>query len=162
MAKEWDKRCGDCEHHQCWCAIDEWSSPDGAVRWGLDHVCHRPEDFKEKGMEKTFDLGTILTITTGKRLARIDSIGEILTFMTGDIVFTHNWPQAMELCKPYILRQLPILENVTGEDIDKYKEAFGAGGDAEDWQEILADLERRYGKYHSVKPISAWEILGTI
>lgn len=66
---------------------------------------------------KTFRLGDVLSITTGKLLSR-DGIGgvyEILNHMTGDDLFTHALPRAGRACRPILLEIFPAL---VGEDPD--------------------------------------------
>ena len=53
----------------------------------------------ETKMTKTFDLGTVLTVTTGRLLTDIGNLYEILNFMTGDDLMTHQLPRATEACK---------------------------------------------------------------
>ena len=63
---------------------------------------------------RSFHLGDILSITTG-RLVSLDHIGgvyNILNFMTGDNLMTHQLPRASEECAPVLLRQHPDLANV--------------------------------------------------
>jgi hypothetical protein len=64
-----------------------------------------------------FELGVILSVTTGKLLCDLGRVYDILNFMTGDNLFTHQLPRAMDECKPAIIRQYPQLAKVTGEDI---------------------------------------------
>ena len=64
-----------------------------------------------------FELGQILSVTTGRLLCEIDDLYDILNFMTGDNLMTHQLPRAMKECSPSILAQLPQLSDVTGEEI---------------------------------------------
>jgi hypothetical protein len=83
-----------------------------------------------------FDLGDILTITTGRLVALrgMDAIYDILNFMTGDNLFTHQLPRGMQECAPYLLRQHPQLAAVTEDELGpenyaanlvKWKQRFG-------------------------------------
>lgn len=60
---------------------------------------------------KTFPLGTVLSITTGYLLAPngIGGVYEILNFMTGDNLYTHQLPRVGRECAPYLLKQFPAL-----------------------------------------------------
>jgi hypothetical protein len=67
---------------------------------------------------KTFDLGTVLSVTTGRLLTPTDEkhtgngIGhlyELLGWMTEDEPFTHQLPRFAEECKPCLLRWFPEL-----------------------------------------------------
>src|SRR3989344_6645903 len=60
---------------------------------------------------KEFHLGDVLSITTGRLVSprHIDGVYDILTFMTGDTLFTHQLPRASDECKPYLVKQFPQL-----------------------------------------------------
>lgn len=58
---------------------------------------------------KSFHVGDILSITTGV-LASPNHMGgvyDILDFMTGEGLFTHQLPRAAEACAPELAAQLP-------------------------------------------------------
>jgi len=64
--------------------------------------------------KREFPLGTVLSVTTGMLVSR-DHVGglyEILNFMTGDNLYTHQLPRAGEECKPSLLEQHPELADV--------------------------------------------------
>lgn len=63
---------------------------------------------------REFDLGDILSITTGVLLSPrlIEGVYDILNFMTRDNLFTHQLPRASEECKSHILNQHPKLSKV--------------------------------------------------
>jgi hypothetical protein len=67
--------------------------------------------------DKIFPLGDVLSITTGKLLSEshVGGIYEILNYMTGESLYTHQLPRAAEVCKPVLLARFPSLE---GEDPD--------------------------------------------
>lgn len=60
---------------------------------------------------RDFDLGDVLSITTGHLVSRrhMDGVYDILNFMTGDNLFTHQLPRAADECKPWLLRWFPEL-----------------------------------------------------
>ena len=61
---------------------------------------------------KEFSLGDVLSITTGRLLSerRMDGIYDILNWMTGDNLFTHQLPRAAKECKPWLIEQYPQLD----------------------------------------------------
>jgi len=62
---------------------------------------------------REFDLGAILTVTTGRYL--LDDVGDlydILNFMTGDNLFTHQLVRAGDECRRPLLFQHPELAAV--------------------------------------------------
>lgn len=96
---------------------------------------------------KGFPLADILSVTTGRLLSHrhMDGIYDILGYMTGDTLFTHQLPRANDACKPVLLQQHPQLEGVTPPD----------GLDAPDLMAWLANAEREYGETLPVHPVAA-------
>lgn len=68
---------------------------------------------------KLFHLGDILTITTGKLVStrHMEGVYDILNFMTGDNLFTHQLGRAVNECNPALLEQHPQLAAVTGKEV---------------------------------------------
>jgi hypothetical protein len=62
-------------------------------------------------MAKEFHLGDILSITHGRLVSprHIGGVYDILNYMTGDNLFTHQLPRASEICRPILLKQHPKL-----------------------------------------------------
>lgn len=62
---------------------------------------------------RAFDLGDVLTVTTGRLVSRhMDAIYDLLDFVTGDNLFAHQLPRAMEECRGPLLAQHPALTDV--------------------------------------------------
>jgi hypothetical protein len=61
---------------------------------------------------KTFDLGTVLTVITGRVLTDMGKLYEILNFMTGDDLMTHQLPRACKACDLPLLNQFPHLAEI--------------------------------------------------
>ncbi len=63
--------------------------------------------------KKKFHIGDILSITTGRLVSNrhIDGVYDILNFMTGDNLFTHQLPRAAEECRPSLIGQFPQFES---------------------------------------------------
>jgi hypothetical protein len=85
---------------------------------------------------KLFHLGDILSITTGIMMSprHMDGIADILKFMTGEVLFTHQLPRARLECAPFLLKQHPQLENISFEPIT-----------AENFTTVLEGLCAEYG-----------------
>jgi hypothetical protein len=66
---------------------------------------------------KQFHLGDILSITTGKLLSqsKMDGVYNILNFMTGEELYTHQLGRAAEVCRPYLLAYFPEFKDVNWE-----------------------------------------------
>lgn len=94
---------------------------------------------------REFDLGDVLSITTGRLLSPrgMEAIYDILNFMTGDSLYTHQLPRGMDECKPFLLAQHPQLMDVTGEQCP----------DGHGWKEWVEGLRQRFGATLVVSPI---------
>jgi len=94
-----------------------------------------------------FHLGDILSITTGRVVSpdRIGGIYNILNFMTGDDLFTHQLPRASDECRPALLAQHPDLAAVEPPaDFD----------DEEHVWRWLAEQSAVYGETRDVLPLT--------
>jgi hypothetical protein len=93
---------------------------------------------------RCFHLGDVLSITTGKLVSPrlIDGVYDILNFMTGDNLFTHQIPRASRECEPHLLRQHPQLATVSTESVD-----------AQTWRSWLDAQVQQFGEYLDVEPI---------
>lgn len=65
--------------------------------------------------DRIFPLGDVLSITTGRLLSEshVQGIYEILNYMTGESLYTHQLPRACEICAPVLEALYPQL---VGED----------------------------------------------
>ena len=93
---------------------------------------------------RDFHIGTILSITDGHLLApnKIGDVYEILNFMTGDELFTHQLPRAGRECAPYLLQQHPQLADFDGSDIT-----------TENYLARLEKAKQQFGEFLQVQPI---------
>lgn len=66
--------------------------------------------------EKVFDLGTVLTITSGRLFTDMYNVYYILNHLSNDRIYTHQIPQVMEIARLYVLERYPQLDGV-GNDI---------------------------------------------
>jgi len=95
---------------------------------------------------KDFDLGDILSVTTGRlvSLRHVTGIYEILGHMTGEAPYTHQLGRFMDECRPHLLRQHPGLVAVTGEDVT-----------TANWRDWLRTQKAAHGATLPVAPIPA-------
>lgn len=93
---------------------------------------------------RDFHLGDILSITTGRlvSLTHIGGVYEILNFMTGDSLFTHQLGRASNECRPHLLKQHPQLAEIAEPDLTP--ETFRA------W---LDEQIARFGETLPVEPL---------
>ena len=63
-------------------------------------------------MKQTFSTCALLTVTTGTLLVPVKDLYEILNFMTGTSLFTHQLPRASDWAGPLLLAQHPHLAEI--------------------------------------------------
>lgn len=96
-------------------------------------------------MTEHFDLGDILSITTG-RLVSLDGMAgvyRILNYMSGDNLYTHQLPRVSGEAAPVLLRWHPQLADVDASVVNPENHA-----------EWLADQKARFGATLPVAPLS--------
>lgn len=95
---------------------------------------------------RDFHIGDILSVTTGRLVAprHVDALYDILNFMTGDNLFTHQLPRGMDECAPSLREQHPDLGAV---------EAPEFADEAAVW-EWLAQQVDRFGATRQVAALS--------
>jgi hypothetical protein len=111
---------------------------------------------------RDFHLGDILTVTTGMLVSprHVYGVYDLLNFMTGDDIYTHQIPRVMKECGPWLIRQHPRLG---GPDMDAEMRRLDAllGDDPgkEEAEAIvgawLGRLVTRFGETLPVEPIPA-------
>jgi hypothetical protein len=98
---------------------------------------------------RTFPLADALSVTTEKLLSRshMGGIYEILSYMTGQSLFTHQLGDACDKAKPALIAQHPHLAELQPPD----------GLDQADLMAWLVETERVHGETIEVAPLSDWE-----
>jgi hypothetical protein len=96
---------------------------------------------------KSFELGTLLSVTTGRLLTkgegpRDNGIGQmykLLGWMTNDEPFTHQLPRFAEECKPWLLRWFPDLQKASDAipELDSMIAIQGGEVGCQTWLETL-------------------------
>lgn len=100
-------------------------------------------------MSQKHSLAAVLTVTTDRFLCSdIGELYDLLNYMTGDNLFTHQLPRATKVCKPVLLAQFPTLADVTVPYFGKY---FGK------YKAWLLDLGRVRGHELDVEPLESWQ-----
>lgn len=94
---------------------------------------------------KSFDLGDVLSITTGCLLSPsgMGGIYKILNYMTGDNLYTHQLMRAEAECRPELLRQHPALADVK-------TPALSGQTEVETWVAAMAKI---HGETLPVQPL---------
>ncbi|GGW15763.1 hypothetical protein GCM10018980_51730 [Streptomyces capoamus] len=98
---------------------------------------------------RAFALADVLSVTTEKLLSRrhMDGIYDILSYMTGQSLFTPQLPDACDKAKPALLEQHPQLVDVCPPD----------GLDRHDLLAWLTEAERVHGETLDVQPLTDWQ-----
>jgi|SRR6185369_9185846 len=94
---------------------------------------------------RSFHLGDVLSITTGFLLSPrgIEGVYDILNFMTGDSLYTHQLPRASRECSPFILAQHPQLVAVRAQEIT-----------TENYKIRLTEFCRQFGEQLDIRPLA--------
>lgn len=63
---------------------------------------------------KSFHISDVLSAYSGFLVSTRHMAGvyEVLNFLTGDNLFTHQLPRAIEECQPHLLKQHPVLAEI--------------------------------------------------
>lgn len=93
---------------------------------------------------RSFHLGDVLSVTTGRlvSLRHIDGVYDILGFMTGEQLFTHQLPRASREAAPEILRQHPDLAAIDEPELTP-----------ETWRGWLDTMIATYGETRTLTPL---------
>ena len=95
---------------------------------------------------KEFPTADVLSTITGRLMAQIGGVYEVLNWMTGESVYTHQIPRISREAKPVIIALHPELAATV-------EEAEQVNGD--NYQLWLATWEARYGPAISVPKFTA-------
>lgn len=103
---------------------------------------------------RTFSLGAVLSVSTGCFVARegFGAVHELLDYMTGDTLFTHQLPRVMGECQPAMLAQHPQLKGIEVPDFGEIGSREEAEATVFAW---LSTVEAEYGTELPVVPMAA-------
>lgn len=93
---------------------------------------------------REFKLGQVLSVIGEKLVCEVEEVYEILSYMTGESVFTHQLPRFARECKPWLLRQHPQLATVDDSSVT-----------SENWSQWLDEQIKKFGATLKVEPIPA-------
>lgn len=99
--------------------------------------------------ERLFDLGDVLSVTTGRLLADrgIGALYDVLGFLCDDRLWTHQLPRAFRVCQPHVLAQHPELADVDASNVNP-----------DTWRAWLDEQRTRFGDTRALTPLprGAW------
>ncbi len=98
---------------------------------------------------RAFHLGDVLSITTGRLVSprHMEGVYDILGFMTGESLFTHQLPRACRECAPLLLAHYPALADIE----------VPARFEPEDVVPWLAEQAAKFGEALDVRPMTTRE-----
>jgi hypothetical protein len=119
-------------------------------------------------MSRAFHLGDVLSITTERLVSpnHMDGVHEILDYLTGDTLFTHQLPRAMGECNPALLAQHPQLAEVQvpddlGDSDDPVAEvAAWLAGQVEQYGETLEVAPLDPADHTRIHPVTELGLMG--
>jgi hypothetical protein len=92
---------------------------------------------------RCFHVGDVLTVITGRLLTSMEALHQLLDFMTGDQLFTHQLPRAADECAPRLREQFPDLAAIPEPE-------FASSADVGPW---LASVVAEHGETRMVSPL---------
>ena len=98
-------------------------------------------------MERNFTLGAVLTVAGDTLMCDIGKVYELLNFMTGDNLFTHQLPRAAEECRPILFKKYPWLS--------EYIDTVEPKVTSENCRKVISECEARWGLELAVSELSA-------
>lgn len=99
---------------------------------------------------KSFPIEDVLSVITDSLLSPngLGGVQSLLSYMTGELLFTTQIPNAIRVCGPVILEQHPKLKDVIGSWINQ--------DNLQTWIDAQA---AKYGRLIEIRPlISGWKI----
>jgi hypothetical protein len=98
---------------------------------------------------RTFHLGDLLSVTTGVLVSPryMDGLSDIVGYLTWADLDVDHIPESLQACRGYVLRQVPVLAEVTADDLS-----------FESWRGWLDEQVKMFGEWHSVQRPSPGEV----
>jgi hypothetical protein len=97
---------------------------------------------------KDFPIGAVLSVVTGRLLCDIGGVYDVLNFMSGESLFTHQLPRVGEEAEPVILAMHPRLAAAKDEAEQVNRD---------NWRDWLATWTDRYGETIAVPRMTIGE-----
>ena len=93
--------------------------------------------------EKQFSMGQVLSVTKDRLMCPIGDVYEILNYMTGESLMTHQLPRVAGEAKPVLIARHPWLEQIDLSDVDR-----------DNWQQRLAEIIAEFGDVVAVPKLT--------
>lgn len=97
------------------------------------------------GETREFHIGDVLSVTTDRLVSprRMEGIYDILNFMAGESVYTHQIPRVGLEAAKTLVQQHPFLSDINAKDISK-----------ENWRDWLDEIIAKYGERLMIAPMT--------
>lgn len=112
-------------------------------------------------MTRHFHIGDVLSITTGKLVSprHISGVYDILNYMTGDSLFTHQLPRAWRECQEPLMAQHPQLRDVDDSGVNETTWRGWLDKQVATFGEMLPVEPLRAGQHLHIDPIEEAEAM---
>ena len=99
---------------------------------------------------RIFDLGTVMSLVSGKRFTSMEKIYDALNFLTQSEIYTHQIPRAIDACTKHIIKTYPELAGI-GDDV--------IINDEEECMKFISDLKMVFGDEFVLEPLPKEEYM---
>ncbi|MGI9491408.1 MAG: hypothetical protein ACR2QF_03175 [Geminicoccaceae bacterium] len=110
---------------------------------------------------RDFHVADILSVTHGYLISsrHIDGVYDVLNFLTGQNLYTHQLPRASEEIHDALLAQLPQwFADLKKDDLGQIIEDFKLTHVGDSWLEpLIAHFEDTYGQTFPLAPVSSYQ-----
>lgn len=108
-------------------------------------------------MKKSFHVGDVLSASTGVLCSpeKMGGVYNILNFLTGDQLFTHQLPAASRIAEPYLRAQFPWLDQTEPPDFSTVPAGDDRDRAVDEW---VGSIAAQHGEWLEVEalPPDAW------
>jgi hypothetical protein len=94
--------------------------------------------------QRTFDLAEFISASTGYLVSDMSSVYEVLNFVSGDELYTHQLPRVSEEFRDVFFKEHPEYAPI----LEESKTVT-----TENWEEKLADWKARFGETITLTPM---------
>lgn len=88
--------------------------------------------------------GELISVGTGQLCCSLDRFYQLLNYLTGDTIFTHQIPRAFRACEPWVRSQYPWLRTVDTSLCN-----------GQNWQQFVASIAAEHGNEFELAPLPA-------
>lgn len=107
-------------------------------------------------MPREFDISDVLTVTTGRLVStrHVEGVYDILGYMSGEALFTHQLPRVLREAKPILLAQHPQLAGVDATKVTPENVAEHVAGWRAEFGDTLPVSPMNEDQHERIDPVS--------